>query len=121
MFTNSKSPFNPKPLRFFKRLLLVNLPTDHNYFANYDEPAKKNFYVAVRDSEQDKEILLGTWHLLPYYSFNGTIVNDTISNISRHTTVIYFHGAGEARSYCTKTYDVLRWFFHVIAFDYRGE
>lgn len=91
------------------------------YFETYDEPAKFNFYIPVQDSASNTEISLGTWHLLPYYSFNGSIVNSTISNISRHTTVIYFHGAGEARSYCTKTYDVLRWFFHVVAFDYRGK
>lgn len=98
----------------------MNLPERRSYFENYDEKAKFNFYIPVHDSISDKDIFLGTWHLLPYYSFNGSIINSTISDISRHTTILYFHGAGEARSYCTKTYQVLRWFFHVIAFDYRG-
>lgn len=97
------------------------MPNERSYFENFDEPAKFNFYIPVQDSVSNLEIFLGTWHLLPYYSFNGSIVNNTISDISRHTTVMYFHGAGEARSYCTGTYDVLRWFFHVVAFDYRGK
>lgn len=87
----------------------------------------KNFYVPSEDAVENQTVYLGTWHLFPRE--NGNISNLTESynhkalwgNDSLDTVVIYFHGAGESRKDPMGMYNVLRTFFHVIAFDYRSK
>lgn len=104
----------------------VNLPKDESYFENYDIEDMMNFYVNVEDSISKRNVSIGTWHLLPQYqSSNDTEEEynefDSILGNNSRSIVIYFHGAGEARSYPTGMYHVLRMFFHVVPFDYRSE
>lgn len=115
------------PNKIFHFVVLVNLPTDPKYFEEYESEGLENFYVQVRDGRPP--IRLGVWHIFPrsntsdnateeVFDGNSFWRNDTSSNAS---TIIYFHGAGEARSYPFEMYKVLRSFFHVVAFDYRSK
>lgn len=103
----------------------MNLPNKDGYFANYKEPGLRNMYINVEDSISDRKIYLGTWHLLPWDLINASLTekdfdfDEALTN-GNYSTVLYFHGAGEARSYELKMYQVLRRYFHVIAIDYRS-
>lgn len=98
----------------------VNLPSEKSYFENYNVSGKSNFYVEVQDVLKSATLSLGTWHILPSYLVNSTATNPSVEKIL-NITIIYFHGAGEARSYSRPMYSVLTSFFHVVAFDYRSK
>lgn len=111
----------------FLAFVLVNLPTDPKYFEKYESEGLENLYVQVRDGKPP--IRLGVWHIFPRSNtsdnateevFDSSSIwgNDTSSNAS---IILYFHGAGEARSYPFGMYTVLRRFFHIVAFDYRSK
>lgn len=101
------------------------MQSDPKYF-NISGYGIKNFYVPVHDIEGSGEIWLGTWHLLPWTLVNASLENpdfdfdDALAN-SGHGVIIHFHGTGETRRDSYGMHDVLREFFHVIAFDYRGK
>ncbi|KAF5279402.1 hypothetical protein FQA39_LY05512 [Lamprigera yunnana] len=90
-------------------------------FSSYEIEGVRNFYVHVNAHEN---IILGVWHLLPQSLVNSTIDNsdfnftDLLAN-SEYPVVLYFHGNGGNRVANVNMYNVLRIFFHVIAFDYR--
>ncbi|KAG5882167.1 hypothetical protein JTB14_002891 [Gonioctena quinquepunctata] len=99
------------------------LPHDKTYFENYSFPALENKYVDV-SWEGNTNLSLGVWHILPVhlaqralhdpeYDFEASLLN------SNYSVLIYFHGTGEARSYNTRKYQLLSYYFHIIAFDYR--
>ncbi|XP_066148281.1 lysophosphatidylserine lipase ABHD12-like isoform X1 [Euwallacea fornicatus] len=102
-------------------LNFVNVPSS----ADYENPQKygingaRNFYISSDDIE------LGTWQILPS-NLEGS--NETSKEFfdrildNGQNVVIYTHGNGGCRlsSHRIEIYQVLRQFFHVIAFDYRS-
>ncbi|KAL1516906.1 hypothetical protein ABEB36_000739 [Hypothenemus hampei] len=103
-------------------LNFVNVPSH----ANYEQPEKygmkgtRNFYITSND-----DVKLGVWHILPSNLENTSETDDKLFNKmldDGQNVVIYSHGNGGCRltSHRIETYQVLRKFFHVIAFDYRS-
>ncbi|XP_022907654.2 lysophosphatidylserine lipase ABHD12-like [Onthophagus taurus] len=102
------------------------LPTNPSDF-HINLPGATNFYVTVQDKETNKLLSLGVWHLLPWSVVNATI--EKKDNRTNHLEmlentiypiVIHFHGTGETRLDAWKMGKLLRYFFHVFLFDYRG-
>ncbi|KAF2896002.1 hypothetical protein ILUMI_10169 [Ignelater luminosus] len=90
-------------------------------FKKYDVEGVRNLYVTVNE---DDNITLGVWHILPYALVNDSIYDnynysDALAN-SEYPVVLHFHGNGGNRIADLEMYNVLRMFFHIIAFDYRG-
>lgn len=93
-----------------------------------EEVGERNFYVDVTDIYSTAPISLGVWHLLPWvfveeYENTTSVINyDKLLANSSYGVVLHFHGTGETRrdSYLNM-FIILRMFFHVIAFDYRGK
>ncbi|KAF5301889.1 hypothetical protein FQR65_LT08721 [Abscondita terminalis] len=98
-------------------------PTNAQFdnFSNYDLYGARNIYVSVNESEN---IVLGVWHLLPEALVNISRENKDFNYTesltkSDYPIVLHFHGNGGNRVANLEMYNVLRMFFHVIAFDYR--
>ncbi|XP_018324168.1 protein enabled isoform X2 [Agrilus planipennis] len=82
----------------------------------------RNFYVTTNETEN---IVLGVWHLLPDSLVETLKENDSFDydealKNKTYNIILYFHGNSGNRISPLNTYEVLRQFFHVIAFDYRG-
>ncbi|KAJ8965344.1 hypothetical protein NQ317_018797 [Molorchus minor] len=101
-----------------------DLPENKEHFETYRFPGFKNKYVTVTD-EIGKNETLGVWQILPVeltykalhdpnFDYEEALLN------SNYSVLIYFHGTGEARSYDIAQYQLFRYNFHVIAFDYRS-
>ncbi|KAJ8968626.1 hypothetical protein NQ314_002206, partial [Rhamnusium bicolor] len=110
-----------------QRLLIFthfDLPTTEEYFETYRLPGYRNRYVTVEDVDGKTNKSLGVWQMLPveltYKSLHDSKFDyeEALFN-SNYSVLIYFHGTGEARSDNTRKYQLLRFYFHVIAFDYR--
>ncbi|KAL1517699.1 hypothetical protein ABEB36_001434 [Hypothenemus hampei] len=102
-----------------------NLMTNKTLFQRFRIPLYKNHYVPVKELDADKILYLGLWHILPFdlaetayydtsYDYDAALQN------TNYSVLLYFHGTGEDRSNSWQKYQLLRQFFHVIAFDYRG-
>ncbi|CAH1119732.1 unnamed protein product [Phaedon cochleariae] len=111
-----------------QRLLIFtrfNLPSKTKYFEEYKFPAFKNEYVTVQDYDSGTNKSLGVWHILPVEegikALNDSKFDYNLSlATSNYSVLIYFHGTGEVRSFSERKYQLLSFYFHVIAFDYRG-
>ncbi|KAJ8944122.1 hypothetical protein NQ318_013304 [Aromia moschata] len=103
-----------------------NLQTTEEYFETYRLPAFKNKYITVKDLDGSTNQSLGAWQMLPvelaykalhdeYFDYEKALLN------SNYSVLIYFHGTGEDRSDNIRQYQLFRYYFHVIAFDYRSK
>lgn len=103
-------------------LNFVNVPVN----ANYQHPEKyglkgsRNLYIKTSD-----DVRLGTWQILPENLQNSNQTDEEFFEKildNGQNVVIYNHGNGGTRlsAHRIETYQVLRKFFHVIAFDYRS-
>uniref|UniRef100_A0A1Y1KX63 AB hydrolase-1 domain-containing protein n=1 Tax=Photinus pyralis TaxID=7054 RepID=A0A1Y1KX63_PHOPY len=91
-------------------------------FQKYNIYGGRNLMVSVGN---DSAVQLGVWHLLPHaladeYIFFEQFDYDYALKHSKFPVVVYFHANGGNRIKFANMYHVLRKFFHVIAFDYRG-
>ncbi|KAK9879687.1 hypothetical protein WA026_006747 [Henosepilachna vigintioctopunctata] len=104
-------------------------PTWYVHPKNYSEdirsyPLKgvRNFYLKVNE---EKNITLGILQILPSEVLSEFIKNDdydyerTLKN-PKYNILIFFHGNGQDRLDSFKMFGILRKFFNIIAFDYRG-
>lgn len=102
-----------------------NLPSSEKYFETYRLPGYLNKYVTVNDSNGETNKTLGVWQMLPvlltYESLHNPSFDyeEALLN-SNYSVLIYFHGTGESRSDSSRKYQLLRYYFHIIAFDYRS-
>ncbi|ENN79843.1 hypothetical protein YQE_03664, partial [Dendroctonus ponderosae] len=101
------------------------LQTNATYYGNFRLPEYKNHYVPVIDVDNKTTLKLGLWHILPLdlaeiSFYNESYDFDKVLKHSNYSVLLYFHGTGEDRSQSWQKYQLLRSFFHVIAFDYRG-
>ncbi|KAJ8919719.1 hypothetical protein NQ315_006247 [Exocentrus adspersus] len=101
-----------------------NLPASEKYFSTYHLPGYLNKYVTVKDLDGVANKSLGVWQILPVeltyrslhdpdFDYDEALLN------SNYSVLIYFHGTGESRSDCIMKYQLLGYYFHIIAFDYR--
>lgn len=93
---------------------------------NYSNPSKyglhgaRNIYI-----ESDENVRLGVWHILPENLSHATTYDnkyfDQALNNGNHI-IIYSHGNSASRTAPNRValYKILRKYFHVLAFDYRG-
>lgn len=115
------SPEFQRNLIFPTTDLLPSEPEFSN-FAKYNIQGARNVYVTV---DTDKNITLGVWHLLPHALVNRTIEDENFNyreslGQAEFPVIIHFHSNGGNRIEFVNMYNVLRKYFHVIAFDYRG-
>lgn len=94
--------------------------TNFTDFQYHNITGVRNFYVKLND-----EITLGVWHILPesYVDFKFKYSDYDYEYFLENTSLpvlLYFHGNGRVRSGSVEMYKILRKFFHVISFDYRG-
>ncbi|XP_050312368.1 lysophosphatidylserine lipase ABHD12-like isoform X2 [Anthonomus grandis grandis] len=102
-------------------LTFINVPSsaDYEHPEKYGLSGSRNFRITAENVE------LGTWQILPANLEN---INETSAEFFERVlsdgqpVVIYNHGNGGCRltPHRIETYHMLRKFFHVIAFDYRG-
>lgn len=102
-------------------------PSEHEMFEK-NESGWRNIYVPVTDdsSSDGTTISLGVWHIMP--DVNATVGSlkehagdfDYALENGKHDVLIHFHGSGETRLDVVHTLYLLRKWFHVISFDYRG-
>ncbi|KAK4873291.1 hypothetical protein RN001_015320 [Aquatica leii] len=95
---------------------------DYENFHKYNIYGGRNLYVYVNN---DSSVYLGVWHLLPHVLADEYLLyqNYDYENSLAHSNfpvVMHFHANGGNRIKFANMYHVLRKFFHVIAFDYRG-
>lgn len=96
-------------------------PSDHDLF-DKNVTGWRNLYVPVTDELSNNIVNLGVWHILP----NSTRINENTDDFDytlehdEHDVVIHFHGSGETRLDVVHTLLLLRQWFHVVSFDYRG-
>lgn len=102
------------------------MPSENSYYKKYElKPGIRNLYVTVNDLNTKNLISLGVWHLLPFIS-EETVITDPnfdFENALKHSNrsvLLYFHGTGEERTSSLEKYEIFRFFFHVITFDYRS-
>ncbi|KAI4471526.1 alpha/beta hydrolase domain-containing protein [Holotrichia oblita] len=88
--------------------------------SKYGLPGARNIYI-----ESDENVRLGVWHILPENLSHITIndhryFDEALNN--GNNIIIYSHGnsASRAAPYRIALYKLLRKYFHVLAFDYRG-
>lgn len=100
------------------------LPEDPEFsnFQKYNIYGGRNLQINVSN---DSAFHLGIWHLLPHaladeYLLFKQFDYDYALKYSRFPVVVYFHANGGNRIKFANMYHVLRKFFHIIAFDYRG-
>lgn len=91
-------------------------------FKKYGIEGVRNLYVTVNEAEN---ISLGVWHILPHAFINDTVYDENFNYSaslahSKYPVILHFHGNGGNRIADLDMYDVLRAFFHVVSFDYRG-
>lgn len=107
----------------------IDQPENPEYtnFDKYDVVGVRNFYVEVNNLGEGtpKTIKLGTWQVLPDSELTQARKFTEADYIyalktSKKPIIIYFHGQSGTRIFFYNTYKVLRKFFHVLAFDYRG-
>lgn len=99
--------------------------TTPDYYEDYYYPAFKNHHVNIKDLS-GSNITLGVWHILPVALAEQALKEkefdfENALRYSDYNVLIYFHGTGEDRGDNSRKYQLLSQFFHVIAFDYRGE
>lgn len=100
---------------------------EFNNFQKYGVNGARNFYVSVKDVDTNANIYLGVWHLVPDALVNNTIYDENFNYeeqlaTSGYPVLLYFHAGNRgSRIAPLATYNVLRQFFHVIAFDYRSK
>lgn len=102
-----------------------NLETSKSFFENFRFPGFKNHYVTVKDIDNETELELGLWHILPLELAQNALSDDSYDydaalKSSAYNVLLYFHGTGEDRSQSERKYQALRLLFHVVAFDYRS-
>lgn len=107
---------------FFSDYQLPPEPEFDN-FKKYNIKGGRNLHVLI--SKEDN-ITLGVWHLLPHASVDNSILYENFTYsislaLSQYPVVIHFHNNRANRAKPLNTYNTLRNFFHVIAFDYRGK
>ncbi|XP_060520206.1 lysophosphatidylserine lipase ABHD12-like [Cylas formicarius] len=101
-----------------------NQPRNKSYYENFRFSGLKNRYVIVKDDDAQQSLALGLWQILPIELAKMAIhtrkfdYDEALRN-GKYSVVLYFHGTGEDRTDNTMKYQLLRLFFHVIAFDYR--
>lgn len=102
---------------------LLPLRPEFGNFGKYNISGSRNFYITV---DEDRHVVLGVWHLLPDALVNRlSNKSDECSYMQSladldYPVLIHFHENGGNRIKYIEMYKVLRQFFHVIAFDYRG-
>ncbi|XP_018561593.1 monoacylglycerol lipase ABHD12 isoform X1 [Anoplophora glabripennis] len=102
-----------------------DLPSSEKYFETYRLPGYLNKYVTVKDLDGRTNVTLGVWQMLPVLLAYESLHNpefdykEALFN-SNYSVLIYFHGTGESRSDSSRKFQLLRYYFHVIAFDYRS-
>ncbi|XP_044751076.1 lysophosphatidylserine lipase ABHD12-like isoform X2 [Coccinella septempunctata] len=97
-------------------------PKNYSNLHRYQLKGVRNLYVKVNE---EKNITLGVLQILPSELLSEFIGNDdydyeNILKNSKHNVLLYFHGNGQDRLEAVGTFKVLRKFFYVISFDYRG-
>ncbi|VEN52873.1 unnamed protein product [Callosobruchus maculatus] len=103
----------------------AGLPNEPEYFTEYYFPAFRNLYVPVADLGGTTKHVLGVWHILPV-EMAKIALNDTSFDYGKaladkkYDVIMYFHGTGESRADSTRKYQLLSYYFHIIAFDYRS-
>ncbi|RZC39307.1 monoacylglycerol lipase ABHD12-like [Asbolus verrucosus] len=102
-----------------KRLKWIGISVKYELLSGF-----RNLYVSVKEENSNNIISLGTWHMLPYNLEDKAITaknfdfDEALKNAT--SVLLYFHGTGEDRSSSLKKYNIFRYFFHVVAFDYRS-
>lgn len=82
--------------------------------------------MTVTDRDTNKGLSLGVWQLLPWDVVDKNEKNltnidyDEVLANGTYPVLLHFHGTGETRRDGFMMFLTLRLFFHVIAFDYRG-
>lgn len=110
MFPNFDQPENPQ----------------YENYALYGAVGVKNMYVTVDDIyTSSSKLSLGVWLVVPEDTIEEAENDpnfDFIQELRRtkKPIIIYFHGNSGTRIYPYPTYQVLRKYFYVVAFDYRG-
>ncbi|KAF5296185.1 hypothetical protein FQA39_LY12639 [Lamprigera yunnana] len=99
------------------------LPENSEYgnFEKYNISGARLLYIPV---DKEKHIVIGVWHLLPEAEVNQSLIDkfDYGHSLdhSGYPVLVHFHDNGGNRIKYVDMYKILRQFFHVIAFDYRG-
>ncbi|XP_045470458.1 lysophosphatidylserine lipase ABHD12-like isoform X1 [Harmonia axyridis] len=97
-------------------------PKNYSNIHKYQLKGVRNLYVKVNEQ---KNITLGVLQILPSELLSEFVKNDeydydSILKNPRYNVLLYFHGNGQDRLEAIGTFRVLRKFFYVISFDYRG-
>ncbi|KAF5296184.1 hypothetical protein FQA39_LY12638 [Lamprigera yunnana] len=101
--------------------LLPESPEFQN-FRKYNIYGARNLHVYLNN---DSSVFLGLWHLMPhvltdeYLLYQNFDFENSLAN-SKFPVLVHFHANGGNRIKFANMYHVLRKYFHVIAFDYRG-
>lgn len=77
-------------------------------------------YVNVNE---ESNITLGVWHILPEELIDFTLKPEDYEKElmkDEYPVVVFLHGNNNVRTDNVPIYRILRKFFHVIAYDYRG-
>lgn len=95
--------------------------SEYGNFKKYNLSGSRLLYLPVDD---ERNIVLGVWHVLPEPLVNESESESfnydrTLSDLD-YPIVLHFHENGGNRIHYAPLYRILRQFFHVIAFDYRG-
>nr|CAH7765324.1 unnamed protein product [Callosobruchus chinensis] len=92
----------------------------------FDIKGVRNFYITVpRENDISDNITLGLWQILPQEFLGDFIANDEYNyegalSDNNYKVLLYLHGNGQDRASSLDLYDILRWYFLIIAVDYRG-
>lgn len=106
----------------FKIFYITGDIAGHN-FSNpkqYNIRGVRNFYVNVHE---EHNITLGVWHVLPEDLVDVTLKPEDYEEElmkGEYPVVVFLHGNNNVRTDNVPIYRVLRKYFHVIAYDYRG-
>ncbi|KAF2883473.1 hypothetical protein ILUMI_22715 [Ignelater luminosus] len=116
-----KSPSLQRKIVFPTNNLLPSNPEFSN-FEKYDIKGARNINFTL---EYIVSLSLGVWHLLPHGLVNNSLDTQNFDHSASlmqggYPVIIHFHSNGGNRIKFIKMYNVLRTYFHVIAFDYRG-
>lgn len=123
MFTNCKYNIFKLADTYKINVFQVFLLDKQSDFEKYIEHDMRNIYISV--TSENEVLSLGTYHVLPQILTNNSDIDnnfnfDFLLENGNVSVLLYFHGSGEDRSDSLEKYNVLKLFFHVIAFDYRG-
>ncbi|CAH1983485.1 unnamed protein product [Acanthoscelides obtectus] len=101
-------------------------PKNYSDIEKFKIKGVRNFYLDVpRDGDISDNITLGLWQILPQDFLGDFIANDEYNYEGaladkNYKVLLYLHGNGQDRSASLDLYDILRWYFLIVAVDYRG-